>query len=116
MWLGAIGGACLLLVWFAGRVHELRWTVPGEIEVSVDRGTFRINNAVPGPNLAAAGWDFFRPNSKRQYFPSTLIDGTTSRISLPLWIPGVLGIAGKMFDRPHLRRAERLLARAGRIR
>lgn len=27
--------------------------------------------------------------------------------------PGVLGIAGKMVDRPHLRRAERLLARAG---
>jgi citrate lyase subunit beta / citryl-CoA lyase len=26
--------------------------------------------------------------------------------------PGVVGIAGKMFDRPHLRRAERLLARA----
>jgi citrate lyase subunit beta/citryl-CoA lyase len=26
--------------------------------------------------------------------------------------PGVLGIAGKMVDRPHLRRAERLLARA----
>jgi citrate lyase subunit beta/citryl-CoA lyase len=27
--------------------------------------------------------------------------------------PGVVGIGGKMFDRPHLRRAERLLARAG---
>ncbi|MGB6118300.1 MAG: CoA ester lyase [Mesorhizobium sp.] len=26
--------------------------------------------------------------------------------------PGVVGIGGKMFDRPHLRRAERLLARA----
>lgn len=26
--------------------------------------------------------------------------------------PGVLGIGGKMFDRPHLRRAERLLSRA----
>ncbi|MDP3898126.1 MAG: CoA ester lyase [Mesorhizobium sp.] len=29
--------------------------------------------------------------------------------------PGVVGIGGKMFDRPHLRRAERLLARAGPI-
>jgi len=29
--------------------------------------------------------------------------------------PGVVGIAGKMFDRPHLRRAERLLARAGQM-
>jgi citrate lyase subunit beta/citryl-CoA lyase len=27
--------------------------------------------------------------------------------------PGVVGIGGKMYDRPHLRRAERLLARAG---
>src|SRR5690606_31967141 len=27
--------------------------------------------------------------------------------------PGVVGIDGKMFDRPHLKRAERLLARAG---
>jgi len=26
--------------------------------------------------------------------------------------PGVVGVAGKMYDRPHLRRAERLLARA----
>jgi len=26
--------------------------------------------------------------------------------------PGVVGIDGKMFDRPHLRLAERLLARA----
>ena len=27
--------------------------------------------------------------------------------------PGVVGIGGKMYDRPHLRRAQRLLARAG---
>ncbi len=27
--------------------------------------------------------------------------------------PGVVGIDGKMFDRPHLKRAQRLLARAG---
>lgn len=27
--------------------------------------------------------------------------------------PGVVGIDGKMYDRPHLKRAERLLARAG---
>lgn len=27
--------------------------------------------------------------------------------------PGVVGIGGKMYDRPHLRRAERVLARAG---
>lgn len=27
--------------------------------------------------------------------------------------PGVVGIGGKMYDRPHLKRAERLLARAG---
>jgi citrate lyase subunit beta / citryl-CoA lyase len=29
--------------------------------------------------------------------------------------PGVLALEGKMFDRPHLRQAERLLARAGRL-
>lgn len=29
--------------------------------------------------------------------------------------PGVVGIDGKMYDRPHLKRAQRLLARAGQI-
>lgn len=29
--------------------------------------------------------------------------------------PGVVGIEGKMYDRPHLKRAQRLLARAGRL-
>lgn len=29
--------------------------------------------------------------------------------------PGVVGIGGKMYDRPHLRRAERLIARAERL-
>ncbi|MGH6861728.1 MAG: CoA ester lyase, partial [Phyllobacterium sp.] len=28
---------------------------------------------------------------------------------------GVIGIDGRMFDRPHLRRAERLIARAAQI-
>ena len=29
--------------------------------------------------------------------------------------PGVLGIGGKMYDRPHLKRAQRLLARAASL-
>lgn len=91
--MGAAGGVCFLLIWFAGSDHELRWAYPGSVEVSIDRGTFRLGNAGAGPNSAAAGWAFFKPDSRRQYFPSAFIDGSTSRMSVPLWLPGVLGVA-----------------------
>ncbi len=92
-WCGAVVGACLFVVWFAGGTRELRWAYPNVIEVSVDRGTFRLDNALPGPNAGTAGWAFFKPDSKRQYFPSALIDGSINRVSVPLWIPGAMGIA-----------------------